>query len=345
MLSVQLLRPGHIELREVDVPEPREGEVVLRVESALTCGTDLKTFRRGHPRIPLPVPLGHEASGVVAAVGAGVTAFREGDPVACVPTVPCGSCRLCRRGRENLCADAVGRMNFGAFAEFLRLPAHIVSGGAFPRPPDMTADDAAALEPLSCVVHGARRMTLSKAEHVVILGDGPIALLFLQVARRHGAERILMAGRHAARLAVARDLGAAATVEADDATLRDVVSEFTAAAMADAVVECVGTAQAWRTAPTLAAPAGEVMLFGGRAGGEMATFDAYRIHYEEVDIKGAFHYAPADVREALRLLTRQEVKIAPLITHRRPLARFREALDLALERLALKVAVEPEAVT
>jgi len=341
MIAVELVRPGEIAVREVPVPHPGPGELLLRVECALTCGTDLKTFRRGHPRISLPAPMGHEASGVVAAIGAGVDGFREGDAIACVPTVPCGICRLCQRGRDSLCEHAVGRMNFGAFADYMLLSAHIVAGGTFPRPPGMSADEAAALEPLACVVHGARRLALAHAEHIVILGDGPIALLFLQVARLRGAGRVLLAGHHAARLAVAHELGASSVVDSNGSALRAAVSDFTNGTFADVVVECAGTADAWSTAATLAGTAGEVMLFAGRPSGETAAFDAYRIHYEETDIKGAFHYGSRDVREALELLARREVQIAPLVTHRRPLTRFEEALQLALERRALKVAVEP----
>ncbi|NIP81063.1 MAG: alcohol dehydrogenase catalytic domain-containing protein, partial [Gemmatimonadetes bacterium] len=160
MRQAVLVEPGRVELRDVPVPEPAPGELLVRVDVALTCGTDLKTYRRGHPRISLPAPLGHELAGTVAAGRAG--AFREGDALATVPTAPCGRCRLCRRGRENLCPDAVGRMVFGAFADYVLLPAHIVDN-AFPRPAGMTAETAAALEPLACVVHGADRVALAAA--------------------------------------------------------------------------------------------------------------------------------------------------------------------------------------
>lgn len=341
MTAVELLRPGEIDIREVPVPEPGPGEVLLRVQTALTCGTDLKTFRRGHPRIPLPSPMGHEASGTIAAVGRGVHGVREGDAVACVPTVPCGACRLCRRGRENLCPHGVDRMNFGAFADYLLLPAHVTTGGTFLRPPGMDADQAAGLEPLSCVVRGVRRLDLAAAEHVVIIGDGPIALLFLQVARLRTDAPILVAGHHDDRLDLARRLGAdATTMHGGEALLADVTS-FTGGALASTVVECVGSPQSWESAARLVAPAGTVLMFGGRAPGERASLDAYRLHYEEVDVIGAFHYGRSDVREAFGLLAAREVRIDPLITHRVPLGRFRDALDLALSRKALKVAVEP----
>src|SRR5690606_32805725 len=127
MWQAVLVEPGRGEVREVAVPAPGPGELLVRVGGGLTGGADVQAVRRGHPKIPLPTPMGHEFSGVVAAVGRGVDTFREGDAVALVPTAPCGHCRLCRRGRESLCPDAVGRMVFGAFAEYVRLPAHLVA--------------------------------------------------------------------------------------------------------------------------------------------------------------------------------------------------------------------------
>lgn len=365
MRAAVLVRPGYVEMREVAVPAPGPGELLVRVDAALTCGTDLKTYQRGHPRIPLPTPMGHEFSGTVAAVGAGVERFREGDAIACVPTAPCGACRLCRRGRENLCPDAVGRMVFGAFAEYVLLPRHIVDRHVFPRPATLAAHEAAALEPLACVVHGADRVALERAGHVVFLGDGPITLLFLQVARLRGAERVIVVGRHEARLAVARELGAETILdpgaavreagegasgsrdgvvrEAGAAVLREAILERIGGVGADVVVECVGRPEVWEAAPALAAPGGEVLLYGGCAAGTRASFDTLRLHYEEVDLKGAFHYRPASVREAYELLADGRVATGPLVTHRRPLGRLEEALGLVLRREAVKVALAPEA--
>lgn len=364
MRAAVLVRPGYVEMREVAVPAPGPGELLVRVDAALTCGTDLKTYQRGHPRIPLPTPMGHEFSGTVAAVGAGVERFREGDAIACVPTAPCGACRLCRRGRENLCPDAVGRMVFGAFAEYVLLPRHIVDRHVFPRPATLAAHEAAALEPLACVVHGADRVALEHAGHVVFLGDGPITLLFLQVARLRGAERVIVVGRHEARLAVARELGAETILdpgaavreagegasgsrdgvvrEAGAVVLREAILERIGGVGADVVVECVGRPEVWEAAPALAAPGGEVLLYGGCAAGTRASFDTLRLHYEEVDLKGAFHYRPASVREAYELLADGRVATGPLVTHRRPLGRLEEALGLVLRREAVKVALAPE---
>lgn len=362
MPAADVVRPGEMRLREVPVPEPGPGELLVRVEAALTCGTDIKTYRRGHPRIPLPMPMGHEFAGVVAATGAGVTAFREGDAIACVPTAPCGDCRLCRRGRESLCPDAVGRMVFGAFAGFVRLPRHIVEANVFKRPDGLPAVHAAALEPLACVVHGANRVALDRAETVVFVGDGPIAMLFAQLARLRGAGRVLLVGRHEARLEVARALGIQALAhpgaESEEraggtaagsgrggsrSRLREPVLAWTGGIGADIVVEVVGRPEVWEEAAGLVAPGGELLLYGGCAAGTRASFDTERIHYEEVDIKGAFHYGHSDVRAARDLLVEGAIDVAPLITHERPLARLEEAIRLVLNREAVKVAIVPDA--
>lgn len=337
MRSAVLVEPGRVELRDVPVPTPGPGEVVLRIETALTCGTDIKTFRRGHPKIPLPAPLGHEFAGTVAAAGPGA-AFREGDRVAAVPTAPCGECRLCERGRDNLCPAATGAIALGAFADYLRLPAHIVAANVFHRAERVPAETCAALEPLACVVHGAARLDFAGDPTVLVLGDGAIALLFIQVARLAGAGRIGVMGRHASRLEIARALGADQTFcRESEAAARD----WTAGVGADIVIECTGSIDAWQMAPSLASRAGRVLLFGGCAAGTRASFDTYRLHYDEVDLMGAFHYGRADVRAAWRLITERSVRIAPLITHHRPLERLDEALELALSRTAIKVAVRP----
>jgi L-iditol 2-dehydrogenase len=340
MRRAELLRPGVVAMKEVARPEPGAGEVVIRIEAALTCGTDIKTYQRGHPKIPLPAPLGHEFAGVIAAVGQGVDRFREGDAVACTPTAPCGVCRLCERGHDSLCPHAVGRIVLGAFADFITIPAHIVQANLFERPPSLSAEHAALLEPLACVMHGADRVLLERAERVIIMGDGPIALLFGQVAVLRGAGQVLLFGKHDIRLRAAEALGLDA-IDVGDTDVRTLARDLTDGLGADVVVECVGRPELWEAAFSCVASAGELLAFGGCPAGTRASFDTYRLHYEEVDVKGAFHYGRADVRHAYDLLLDQEVNAELLITHHEPLDRLQHALDLVIAREAIKVAVHP----
>lgn len=340
--------PGRLELRDVPVPAPGPGEVVVRVDAALTCGTDLKLLRRGHARLPMPAPFGHEFAGTVAALGAGVTAFREGDPLMQVPTAPCNACDRCRSGRENLCAHLIPGMLLGAYADQVTIPAHIVRQHVWHRPAHLAPENAAVLEPLACVVHGANRLPPIGDRSVLIIGDGPIALLFARVATLRGAAHVLLAGRHPNRLAVAAAWGASTVLlRADDATHPHGVAEPAHALRtllpggADVTVECVGTSQTWRLASDMTAAGGTALLFGGCAPGAEATFDATHLHYDEVDHIGAFHYTPRAAAEARDLLVAGDVDAAPLVTHRRPLAELREALDLMQRREAIKVAVIP----
>jgi L-iditol 2-dehydrogenase len=341
MRAAFLVRPGEIELRDVPVPRPADGEVLVRVRVALTCGTDLKMYRRGHARLPVPAPFGHELAGLVAGVGGMDTGFAAGDEVLCVPTAPCAACALCRAGRENLCAGTMDRMVLGAFAEYLLLPRHIVEMHLFHRPASLSSQDGAALEPLACVVHGASRIDWTRTGPVVIIGDGAIALLFARVALLAGAPAVLVLGRHTARLDIATRYGADVALARDDVEARERVAEWTDGSGASLVVECVGTPASWRLASELAGAGGRVLLFGGCAAGTEVSFDAFRVHYEEVDLIGAFHYTPRAVQQALELLRSGAVDVAPLITHTLPLERLEDALQLMLNRTAIKVALTP----
>ncbi|MFQ5937818.1 MAG: zinc-binding dehydrogenase, partial [Acidiferrobacterales bacterium] len=178
MQAAYLIEPEKVEIREVPDPVPQPGEIILRVERALTCGTDLKAYRRGHPLIPMPGPFGHQYAGTVAAVGEGVRGYEPGMPVWGVHSAPCGTCRHCVRRQYSLCPVLQEDMAFGAFAQYLRLPRRVVEQNLLPRPPAMSAQQAAFLEPVSCVIHGLERVDWRGIERVLVLGLGSMGLLF-----------------------------------------------------------------------------------------------------------------------------------------------------------------------
>lgn len=341
MRAYQLVRPGELRLETADVPKPADGEVLARVAVALTCRTDLKTFERGHPRLRVPGRFGHEWAGRVEAVGAGVLSFRAGDRIVATPTAPCGDCAYCVRGAENLCLHLFEHMALGAYGDYILVPRHIVNRNAFQIPDDVPDVYAAFLEPLACVVHGADLVRLAGDRTVVFVGDGPIALLFVQVARLRGADRVAVVGRDVQRLKVARGLGADLVVDGREHDVREAVEALSDGLGADTVVECVGSTEAWEQAVALARRGGEVLFFGGCETGSAVRLDTERVHYDELTLRGGFHYTPDSVRRAWELICSGALRLDPLVSHRLPL----DELPVAFERMrrleALKVAIVP----
>ncbi|HSG81016.1 MAG TPA: zinc-binding dehydrogenase [Gemmatimonadota bacterium] len=341
MRAYHLIRPGELRLESAPVPEPADGELVARVSVALTCGTDLKTFQRGHARLKVPGLLGHEWSGVVEAVGDGVTAFRPGDRIVATPTAPCGDCVYCLRGAENLCLHLFEDMAMGAYGEYILVPRQVVNRNAYRVPAEVSDFDAAFLEPLACTVHGADLVQLGGDRSIVFLGDGAIALLFAQVARLRGAGQVILVGKHTDRLEIARQVGVDQVVDGKRGDVVAAVDALTDGLGADVVVECVGRPEAWEEAVALARRGGEVLLFGGCEKGSTACVDTERVHYEEITLKGGFHYTPDSVRRAWELITSGAMRLDPLVTHRMKLEGLPEALELMSRREAVKVAIEP----
>jgi L-iditol 2-dehydrogenase len=333
--------PGCVEVRDVAVPPAEAGGIVVRVRVALTDGTDLKAFRRGHPQMPMPTRFGHEFSGDVAAVGAGVDSFALGDAVMTVHSAPDGTCYWCSRGQEELCESVMETKILGAYAEYVAVPPHIVRRNAFRKPGDVTYEAAAFLEPLSCVVHSLRALALAPGDVVAIVGDGGFGILHALLARARGARPVLI-GRRAERLALARSLGIADTLDArGDA--REALRALTAGRGADAVVESTGSRDVWEAAPSYVRRGGTVLLFGGLPGGTQVTFDAARLHYDEIAIVSPFHFTPGAVGEARDLLASHAIDVVPLISERFALDRLGEAFR-ALDAgggLNLKYAIVP----
>ncbi|MFA5352645.1 MAG: zinc-binding dehydrogenase [Thermodesulfovibrionales bacterium] len=337
MLASYLIQPGVLELREVSTPEPSEGEVLVKIRAALTCGTDLKAFHRGHPMIPMPGVFGHEFSGVVAAVGKGVEGFREGDEVMAVHSAPCLDCPYCRKELYNLCERIMETKVLGGFAEYILLPAHIVGQNLFHKPPALGFEEAAFLEPLSCVVHGISSLPIKKGDRVLIMGTGTIGLLHQTMAKLMGAE-VIITGRKREKLETARSLGADWAVQADE--LPEAIADLTNGLGADYIIECTGQLEVWESSPSYIRKGGTIVLFGGVKGGTSACFDTYRLHYHEITLRGSFHFTPADVKTAYHLL-KETVHVSPLISGSYPLRDLPLALANLSQGKGLKYAIIP----
>lgn len=342
MKQLFLRQPGDLVLRDAPTPQAGPGEVVVRVRAALTCGTDVKFFRRGHPKFPLPTPFGHEFSGDIVEVGAGVEGFAPGQPVMLAPTAPCGECDLCRRGYPNLCPQCMERLLLGAFSEFVKVPAHIVAQNMYPKPDHLDYFEAAVMEPLACVVYGLDQVQLGPQDRVVVIGAGPIGLLHLLLARHRGAGEVVMLGRREVRLAAARAFGADRVVDVGEGDLDGHLAEVTGGEGASVVIECTGQPEVWRSAIDGTAPGGTALLFGGCKAGSEVRVPMHRVVEQEITLLGAFHFTPEAVRRARELLVSGELKVGGLISGIHPMSQFRKVFRELMEGEAIKFGIQTD---
>jgi L-iditol 2-dehydrogenase len=307
----------------VPVPRPGAGEVLLRNRVALTCGTDVKVFRRGyHARMLTPPALfGHELAGVVEEVGPGVAGPAPGTPVVVANSAPCGACEYCLALRPSLCDDLL--FWNGAYAEFASIPARIVEKNLLALPPGLSFRRAAMVEPLACVVRGVEACALRAGDTAAVIGVGPIGLMFVVLLRERGV-RVVAAGRSPRRLQRALEMGALAAVSAgDDADLAAELRRHSPDGRgAHAVVEAAGGAATSEAAVRAVRKGGTVNLFGGCPADTRLSVDAARLHYEEVTVLATFHHTPASVREALCLIVEGRIDPEQFISGEEPLERL-----------------------
>jgi L-iditol 2-dehydrogenase len=297
---------GRFEQRDLPRPAAGPGEIVLRMRAALTCGTDVKILKRGHSKITLPVTMGHEMCGEVAEVGEGVTHWKAGDRAVPGISGPCGRCAECAGGSANLCTGPADWM-WGTFAEYVRIPAGVVTVNLHRVPEDVSDEIAAFLDPLASVLHGWSRLR-EPAGTLLVYGVGALGFLWAALAHRHDLE-VLMAGRRPERAKMAERYGA---------RFLDVSRGFPAHAVPapDIAVDCTGDPAIWEKLPSLVRAGGQVLLFGGCAPGTSVSFEAARLHYAEISLIGSFHYTPGQARTALDALASGEIDPRPLISAR-----------------------------
>lgn len=335
---------GLVELREVPEPRPGPGEVLIEVQAASVCGSDVHIYHDRHPYWP-PVVLGHEFAGVVAEVGPGVEGYRPGDGVVSeTSTGACGRCFLCRTGNRQICPDkrAPGIGRNGAFAPYLVMPAELLHR----IPQGLSFEEAAATEPTAVAVHAvAERAAVRPGERVVVLGPGPIGLLCLQVARACGAAWVAVVGTPRSaqrRLPAAKELGGIPIeLGREDPVAR--VAELTEGQGADVVLETSGSPAAVALAPHLVRRLGRVCELGVTGKGEV-SFPWDVALFKGVDVQFSFSSRHSSWVLALRLLAEGRVRTAPLLDVRLPLSRWREAFEAVESGRAIKALLYPQEV-
>lgn len=349
MTAAVLYGKQDLRLEQVEVPRPEAGELLVRVEAALTCGTDLKVYRRGyHARmLKPPMRFGHELAGIVEEVGAGVTQFHKGDRVVALNSAPCDACFFCTHGQQNLCEDLL--FNNGAYAEFIRVPARIVEKNTLLIPDNVPFEHAALTEPLACVVRGLEESGARAGDTMIVIGAGPIGLMFMHVAQIAGVNVIAVVKRED-QVAAAKLFGASSVLQISE--VEDVIAAARALTPqgrgADIVIEAVATPLTWEWAVDMVRKGGLVNFFGGPPSGTKVQLDTNRLHYGDITLKASFHHTPATCRTAFELVTSRRFKCAEYITGRVGLdevpAVFARMLDRSASQGDIKTAVFPAGV-
>jgi L-iditol 2-dehydrogenase len=301
MRAAVLYGKEDVRVEEIQPAALKPGEVRIQIQAALTCGTDLKVFRRGYhaKMIVPPAVFGHELSGVVSEVRIPQSSVKVGDRVVVANSAPCGECFHCRNLQENICDDLLF-LN-GAYAESIVVPARIVEKNLLRLKPETAFADAALVEPLACVVQGIEDVKLRSGQHVLVLGAGPIGLMFVALAKQLGCE-VTVAGRRAARLEAATKLGANHVIDIGDGN--NLVTKVRDASKAhfDVVVEAVGNPTVWEASVHLVRKGGTVNFFGGCPAGTTVTLDTTLIHYSDLTLLASFHHTPRTIRRALEFI-------------------------------------------
>jgi len=347
MKAVLFYGPQNIKYEEnVKVPKLKKGEVLVKIEAALTCGTDVKTFRRGHPVLIKKIPsgFGHEFSGTVAEVGEGVTNVKVGDRVVAANSAPCGECFYCKKEEYNLCEN-LDLLN-GAYAEYIVVPARIVEKNMLILPDDMEFYRAAFAEPLANVVHGIERTEIKKGQTVGIIGIGPIGLMFARLAKMKGA-RVIVAGRNPIKLKAAEEFSMADEIVdlVKYPNPEKIFREFSDEKRGlDVAIECVGLPEIWERIFACVRPGGTVHFFGGCKSGSTVTFDTTKMHYGDIKLMSVFHHTPKYFRRALDYIASGEVEVEKLITDTLTLDQVEYAMQQHIDGKAIKFLIKPNGI-
>lgn len=343
MRAAMYYGPKDLRIEQVPVPEVGPTDILVKVHAATTCGTDVKTFFRGHPNMVPPSRFGHEMSGDIVAVGKDVVGFREGMRVAPSNTGPCGDCYFCKRGQPNLCEFQRTHLLNGSYAEYLLIPQHIWRQNMFEIPKHVSYAAAALVEPLSCALYGLEESNVRMGDIVAIIGAGPIGLFFIQLAKLQGA-RVIACEISEKRLAMAKQVGADEVVSvADrDEQIKAVHALTPRGRGVDVAIDATGIPEVWEAAIEMVRKGGLFNAFGGAPRGTKITVDTYLLHYCHLTIKGVYNTTPWHAEAAMDLIERGQINTDLIVSAEWPLDRLVEALEKQKAGEVIKVAIRPD---
>jgi len=332
----------NIQIEDVTPPALKSGEVRVLIGAALTCGTDLKVFKRGYhaKMIVPPAVFGHELAGVISELGDGSleSGWKIGDRVVPANSAPCGNCFHCGAGQENICDDL--QFLNGAYAESIVVPARLVQKNLLRLKPETDFADAALTEPLACVVQGVDDAKLRVGQHVLVVGAGPIGLMFTALAKSLGCE-VTVAGRRAVRLEAAQRLGANQTIDIGDGSNLPAKVRAATKTHFDVVVEAVGRPETWEASVHLVRKGGTINFFGGCPSGTTVTLDTTFIHYSDLTLLASFHHTPRAIRRALEFIEAGVIHAGDFVDGECPLTNLPELFkSMAAGNHAIKTLIK-----
>jgi len=323
MLAAICTEKEKIVLQQVPTPVPKSGQVLVKVKASGVCGSDVDGYLGHHPMMKWPLIMGHEASGIIAGLGAGVEGVKIGDPVAIEPFFPCKKCTACLRGKYNLCVDLkiTGHQVPGTFAEYT-----IADAGFVHRKPDTVSfEEAAIAEPASGSLHAVERCNLRLGDFVAIVGSGTMGFLAMQHALNKGTE-VTVIDNDSKKLDLAREMGAQHVVNPAKEDAREIIQRLTKGTGADCVIEAVGIPETLASTISLVKRGGTIMLIGW-SGNATDPFNLTSLTLDELTVLGTLGFAH-DFPVALRLMSEGKLKIKPLLSHRIPLEKVEDGIRL-----------------
>ena len=342
MLAAVFHAPNNIIVKQVPITRT---QVLLKVSACAVCGYDARVYRNGHRKVRPPVILGHELCGKIQndiTVGDGMT-INAGSRVAVCPLIPCLHCTYCQIGDYNLCINLreIGSTSDGGFAQYVTIPEELIRiGGLVPVPDNLTDEEAALLEPLACCLNSFSRMLpVSKESSVVIIGDGPMGLIHLQLFKRLSRSRVAIVGKVPLRMEKARAMGADAVFAYSPETIHDVLDFARTSSGADVVVIATSNPVAFELATKISARNSKINVFAGMPSGQTFLLDANWLHYNQISITGTFSSTPKMLGEATRIAAEKTIDLSTIVTHKYSLSEIEKAIEVTEKYSGLRAVI------
>jgi L-iditol 2-dehydrogenase len=345
MKAVRYYGPRDIRIEEIPLPRIKQDEILVKIDACAVCGSDLKAYSVGNPRIHPPIVMGHEFTGTIVNAGTEVKGFAKEDRIVMATSVSCGECLYCKKGWTNLCVN-LAPMGFyydGGMAEYTVIPARaIINGHVVKVPPGLRSDFAALAEPLSCAVNSIEKCQILEEDTVLIMGAGPMGILNACVARYNGAGKIIMTEINQARIEQAGGFQIDLLVNSNESDIKEIILQETNGYGADVVIVSAPAAAPQEEALSLVRKNGTVCLFASLPSGQSSlTIDSRLIHYNEIKLTGSSDSTADHVRKAIEMLSDPAFPAERIATHVLSLHEILYAFELMRTGEALRVVLKP----